>query len=371
MDFRSLIPLLFLLANAWGQSAGLADTDRSSERVVFFSGEVMLDNGSGPPDAVLIQRVCDGRAHFETWTDAKGQFSFKVDTSSGDPTASDATQPAGQAADLNKAINRSSTQYSNPITSALRNCELQAILPGFQSENVTLNVKSTLDGGRLGTIILHPLSRASALTVSATTLLAPSSARRAYEKGLEALARHQWDTAGQEFTKAVKAFPKFAAAWHELGRVRQSRNDIPGAVEAWKEALKQDPKYVKPYESLTAAADQREDWAASEKYSHDWLQLDPEDFPAAYLFNAIANARLNRMGESERAAREGLRIDKGQKVPRLNYVLGLILMQKREYSESARCFRTYLELAPNARDAATVRQELSKIEQAAATSPPK
>jgi uncharacterized protein HemY len=59
-------------------------------------------------------------------------------------------------------------------------------------------------------------------------------------------------------------------------------------------------------------------------------------------------------------------VDKDQKIPRLNYALGLILMDKKAYAESARCFRKYLELAPNANDAAIVREQLPKLEELAA-----
>ncbi len=59
-------------------------------------------------------------------------------------------------------------------------------------------------------------------------------------------------------------------------------------------------------------------------------------------------------------------VDKDQHIPRMNFVLGLILMDKKEYGESAKCFRKYLELAPNANDAAVVRQQLPKIEEMAA-----
>jgi uncharacterized protein HemY len=97
-----------------------------------------------------------------------------------------------------------------------------------------------------------------------------------------------------------------------------------------------------------------------------WLQLDPDDFPGAYLLNAVANARLNKPEEAERSAREGLRLDKDGKIPRISYVLGLILMDKKEYAESAKCFRKYLELAPNANDAEIVRQQLPKLEELAA-----
>jgi Tfp pilus assembly protein PilF len=169
--------------------------------------------------------------------------------------------------------------------------------------------------------------------------------------------------------KAVAAYPKFAIAWYQLGLVRQNRADIAGAIAAWKQSVRSDPKFVKPYESLTSLADRQGDWAESEKYSHAWIQLDPEDFPGAYVFNAVANAKLNKMEDAERAAREGLRVDKERKVARLSYVLGLILAQKREYGESAKYFRNYLELAPNANDAALVRQQLPQLEQAAARSP--
>ena len=351
---------------ARGQNPGQSQIDKSAERVVFFTGNVMLDDGSPPADAVRIEKVCDGRASFEAWTDEKGHFGFKVSPPGNDVSTGDASLPAAQRGELNKAINASSTQYSMPITSALRNCELRAVLSGYRSESVSMALKSTMDSARVGTIVLHPLSRASSLVVSATTLQAPSNARKAYERGLEAMRAEKWDAAAAEFGKAVKVYPKFAVAWYQLGLARQSRNNAAGAVEAWKEAQKSDPRYVKPYENLTLAADRRGDWAESEKYSHLWIQLDPEDFPGAYLFNAVANARLNKPEEAERTAREGLRLDKDQKIPRMSYVLGLILMVKKEYVESAKCFRKYLELAPNANDAAIVRQQLSKLEELAA-----
>ena len=360
---------LVVLSGARGQNPGQAVIDKSPERVVFFSGTVMLDDGSAPADAVRIERVCNGQASFEAWTDEKGRFSFKVSPGGSEIGSSDASLPAEGKGELNKAINASSSQYSMPITSALRDCELSAVLAGYRSEKVSMAIKSTLDDARVGTILLHPVSRASSLVVSATTLQAPANAHRAYEKGLEAMRTQKWDAAASEFGKAVKIYPKFAVAWYQLGLVRQSRKDLAGALDAWKEAQKSDPRYIKPYENLTVAADSRADWTESEKYSRMWIQLDPEDFPGAYLFNAVANARLNKPEEAEHAAREGLHIDRDQHVPRMNYVLGLILMDKKAYAESVQCFRKYLELAPNANDAAIVRQQLPRLEELAAAKP--
>jgi len=344
----------------WGQT----------EVVVIVSGDVRLEDGTAPPDAVQINRVCSGRTIVAARTDTRGHFNFSVSAGGSTTVTADAGQPPPQASDLNKALNASSTQYTNPITTALRDCEVQAVLSGFRTESVRLSIRDTSDDGRVGTIILHPLSRSGALTISVTTAGAPAAAKKAYDKALEFIGKENWDAAESELTRAVKIYPMYAVAWHQLGLVRQKRNAPAGAIEAWNEARKQDPKYVKPYESLAALADRQEDWTAAEQYSREWLQLDPYGFAAAYLINAIANARLNRMEAAELAARNGLRIDKDRKIPRLNYVLGLILMQKQQYAESARYLRAYLELVPNARDAAVVREQVAKLDRQAEAGPP-
>lgn len=352
---------------AGGQTLGgqnpIPDAGSGGEPVAFFSGRVTLDDGSAPPDPVRIERVCDGRITFEAWTDDRGGFGFKVDAEDRDK-AGDATQPAPQGAELNKPTLPVS-RYTLPVTGVLRNCELQAVLPGFRSDRVSMAVKSSLADARVGTLILRPLSRAGALTVSATTLESPPNARKSYQKGLAAMREKKWDVAAGEFTKAVKEYPRYAIAWYELGRARQNQNDLAGARDAWKTARQSDPKYVKPYEALTALADRHGDWVESAQYSSAWIQLDPEDFPAAYLLNALANARLKKMEEAERAAREGVRLDKDHQVPRLNYVLGVILMERHAFSESQKYLRTFLELVPNARDAPLVRAQLVELEKVA------
>jgi tetratricopeptide (TPR) repeat protein len=367
MDFASSgIAVMTLAATvALGQPA--PEMRNTEPQAVFFSGEVTLPDGSKPPEPVLIQRVCRGNPRNETWTDSKGRFSFKVSAGGSDTINADSAQP-GRGQDLSRPIGNS-TYYSNPLTTALRDCEVQAVLAGFWSDHVSIALKNTLDDTRIGRIVLRPMSGGQALIVSATTLAAPPNATKAYEKGVLAMREQKWDAAQKELTRAVTVYPKFALAWYELGVLRQGRNDLAGAADAWKEALKSDPKYVKPYEGLAALAEHQQNWAESEKYSHDWIELDPEDFPAAYLYSAVASARLNKMEQAEAAARRGLLLDKERKIPRLSYVLGLILMQKQEFIESAKCLRTYLELAPNAKDAAVVHEQLTKIEAAAAAPP--
>jgi tetratricopeptide (TPR) repeat protein len=336
----------------------------AGEHSVMFSGKVTLDDGSPPPAPVQIRRVCDGRSFDAGWTDADGQFTFKVDGSKnqGDPT--DASESTGHPRDLDMPIGFS-TQMVNPVSTALRDCEVVAMLPGFRSARAPISGNDP----HVGALTLHALSRAEALTVSMTTAAAPARAKAAFDKGLIAEKQQRWDDAARELAKAVKEYPKFAIAWFELGMVRMNQHDVASAAQAWNAAVGADPKFVKPYEKLTILADQSNDWGEALKNSAAWIRLDPEDFPLAYLYNAIASARMNQADDAERSARLGIRVDKDGRVPRLRYVLGLILDQKQAYGESAECFREYLKLAPNANDAAVVRTELGRLEQASAAPP--
>jgi len=365
MEVRTL---LFAAAIA---GAGVAVNGQPSEmmggqeRVAYFSGTVAMQDGSPPPDAVLLQRVCNGAAHDEGWTDLKGHFSFKVGRNDSDSQSGDAAEATGRPTDVQKPMGYA-MDYSNPLSSALHDCELSAVLAGYRGDRVSLKVTGT-DAVSLGTIVLHPLSKVSTLTISATTLQAPTNAKKAYEKGLEAAHEKKWDAAISSFRKATDVYPNYAMAWYQLGDAYLSRSDVSNAVNAWQRASQADPKYVKPLEKLTLWADQKQDWTAEEKYSDAWLRLDPDDFPGAWLLNAIAKARLGQTEQAEHSAREGLRVDKEQRVPRLSYVLGLLLAAKHQFVESADCFRTYLKLAPNARDAEAVRQQLAEYDRMAAS----
>jgi tetratricopeptide (TPR) repeat protein len=351
-------------ATVLGASTAAGQAELSKENAVLLSGSVLMNDGSAPPASVLVRRSCKGRIEGEVWTDSQGHYSFKVDSSRNATGSGDAAQATGRSGDFSRPIGNA-IEYSNPVTSALRDCEMTAILAGYRSDSVRLAVRSTMDDPRIPTIVLHPLSRADVLAVSATTEMAPKNARKAYERGLAAMKAQDWSAAQRELTKAVEEYPKFAVAWFELGAAREKRGDAAGAYEAWRQAVNADRRYMLPYEKLATYADRNGQWDEAEKYSSAWIQLDAEDFPAAYLVNAIAKARLSRLDEAERAARAGLLIDQNRRMPRLSYVLGLILAEKHQYAESAEQFRDYLKYMPNAKDAEAVRGQISQLEQAA------
>jgi tetratricopeptide (TPR) repeat protein len=145
--------------------------------------------------------------------------------------------------------------------------------------------------------------------------------------------------------------------------------DPDAAIHAYTEATRNDPKLLQPLERLAVISDRHERWADSEKYSAEWIRLDPVDFPNAYLLNAVANIHLNKLEAAERSSREGLRLDGEGRFPRLRYVLGYVLAARKELGEAVAYFHDYLKMDPNGSDAPALRGQLAGLEQAAADAP--
>src|SRR5947209_1374310 len=56
------------------RNTGPAYPDMLGNRGIYLSGQVMLDDGTPPPEPVTIERVCGANPRAETYTDIKGRF---------------------------------------------------------------------------------------------------------------------------------------------------------------------------------------------------------------------------------------------------------------------------------------------------------
>jgi regulator of sirC expression with transglutaminase-like and TPR domain len=86
------------------------------------------------------------------------------------------------------------------------------------------------------------------------------------------------------------------------------------------------------------------------------------DYAPAYFYNSVANFNLRRMDAAEKSAREGVKMDSLHQMPRMEQVLGVILANKHDYVGAAQHLRNYLQHAPDAQDADTVRKQLAELE---------
>src|SRR5262245_55563140 len=334
------------------------------QRPIYISGNVRLADGTNPPDHVVIERVCQGVARPEAYTDSKGNFSFQLgarnpgvfyDASVGgiDPLSS-------RGGISGMSSQRGATERD------ITGCEIRGNLAGFQSDSIVLTFRRSLDDPNIGTIRLRRLANVEGYTFSITTAQAPKDARRAYEKGLEYLDKRKWPDAERELTKAVASYSKYAIAWHELGRAYQQQNKIDDAIRAYQEAISADPKFIKPYGQLAGLATYEQKWEDVVQYTTQMLKLNPFVAPDIYFFSALANYNLQKFDLAEGHAREAATRDTQHRIPKINQLLGVILAEKQDYSGAAENIRLYLKFSPNATDADSVQRMLADIESAAA-----
>ena len=154
---------------------------------IFLSGKVVTDDGTVLTEHATIQTICNGQKHNETYTDSHGQFSFELVTRSSAVSENGAEIGDADSSPTNPTFSIRDTQRD------WKDCQLQAVLPGFTSDVVQLSTISPLGRNDLGRIVLHRMEQIQGTTISATSAAAPSAARKAFEKGRDQEKKNKWD----------------------------------------------------------------------------------------------------------------------------------------------------------------------------------
>ena len=361
-------------ANAFGQTgqnpAGASGSSAPTAPAPFFvSGRVNMDDGSPLPGGVQIVSICRGQRHTETHTDSKGNFSFEMgrqatvgeDISNG----GGASRPGQATSDPDAPPSMTGQVLSSRD---FRDCQVVAALPGYTSVPIDISKHGDWGSVDVPTIRLHRSEQAAA-SISVTTALAPEGARKAFEKGREEERKKNWDGARKQFEKAVGEYPKFAEAWVELGKIQEMQKDLAGAQSSFAHASQADPQLVTPYHELAGMAFDQQNWNAVLENSGQVLKLNPNAFPDDWYFSAVSYYSLQKYDEAEKSARGGLKVDTLHRFPRLEYLLGVVLAQQKNYPEAIEHMQNYLKLDPHAEDAGTVTKQIAELQRFAGVQP--
>lgn len=327
--------------------------DPSVERRAFLTGKVVLDDGTQLTESANVQTICRGHKQTVTHTDAHGGFSFELGDRNGAMSAgidqADVDSPASPTS-------RGGSQRD------WRDCELLAELPGFTSQPIELSSRlTTFESADIGRLVLHRIGQVEGLTVSATSAMAPKDAQKAYAKGRDKAGKEKWEDAQQLFTKAVEIYPKYAVAWFELGRIQLRNNDAVPARHSFEQSIAADPKYVSPYRGLAELNTQQQKWPELVTVTRQLVALNPVNFPDAWLRNALGNYYLHNFAEAEKSARQGMKVDDQRQFPKLEFLLGLILIQERDYPQAAAHIQNYLKVATQPSEVEDAQKQLAEI----------
>lgn len=325
------------------------DPFRNQMRPLYLQGKVLTSDGVPPSEPVVVQRVCAGNVIPEGWTDSKGRFSFDV---GGDVSmiTTDASVSGGR---IRNAGMGSGLGYGDDCVREiglgrfdLSSSTLRAELAGYRSTEVQLGIYSSMGKNDVGIIVLERIDGLVGHTVSALTLQAPKGARKAYETGLRELRKKKpnYDKAAKQFSKAVGEYPKFAAAWASLGDAKHQLQDLQGAEQAYSEAVKHDPKYVRPYEPLIQIAIQASNWERLEQLGSAYLELNPNSSNVQYL-TAVAALNTGQEDKAEElvlAMRAG---EAGDRFPQSYQIMGLIHERRAEFDRAADQYRAFVQVS--------------------------
>ncbi len=335
-----------------------------SPNPVYLSGKVVAEDGAPVTQNATIERVCGGMSKTVAYTDSKGRFTFQW----GDRnlTVTDASD-AGSGRNANNGFGGSQSAgganalAADPFGNRMMNCILRANVAGYTSDTIDLFNRRTADNPDVGTIVLHRITGVEGSSISVTSMMAPREARKAYEHGLQVLLKNKPAEAGKDFEKAVALYPNYADAWVSLGKLRLQQQSVEPARAALKKAMDADPKLVVPYIELGLLAAKGANWAESARYLDRAVELDPVEFPQAWYADAVANYNLKKYDPAEKAARAAVKLDSRHANPRADYLLGLILAEKKDYAGATAELTTYIQLAPNAPDVAQVKDQLGQL----------
>lgn len=337
-------------------------------RPVYITGKLAMEDGSEVPQNIAIQRVCGGIVKTVAYTDSKGRFGFQWEDRGLLVTDADdaGTGPSGRAGSSGfggaQSTGGSNPLATDPFGSRMMNCELRASLAGFTSDSVALANRRAGDTPDIGLIVLHRISGIEGSSISVTSMMAPKDARKAYERGLQARLKNRPTDAAKDFEKAVAIYPKYADAWVSLGKLRLEQQSVAEARAALLKAMDADPKLITPYVELGLLAARDANWQESGRYLDRAVALDPVDLPQAWYADAVAHYNLKHYDTAEKSARAAVKLDPRHVNPRSEYLLGLVLAEKKDYAGAAEELAAYLRLAPHAPDMAQAKVQLAEFE---------
>ncbi len=90
----------------------------------------------------------------------------------------------------------------------------------------------------------------AAAPVPAVRLHIPEAARKAFEKGMEAMHAQKWEQGRTQFENAIKEYPDYDEAYLNLGVVQGQLKDVEGARRSFSKAVELNPDFAEANRNL-------------------------------------------------------------------------------------------------------------------------
>jgi len=182
-------------------------------------------------------------------------------------------------------------------------------------------------------------------TVSVRELLIPPKALRAFEQGLELLAKK--DPAGslQRFQSAISEYAGYYEAYDRMGAADLKLWRVADAEQAFRKSIDlSGGQYAHPLLALGAILDTQKNFGEAMNVIRKGLDLQPDSWTGHY-YEGMALFGLDRLEEAEQSLREALRLKTD--FPEAHLLLADVHSREGDYTSLVTDLNEYLRLAPD------------------------
>ena len=335
-----------------GRSRDLGDVaPPAPEATAYLSGVVRMDDDSTVPKETVAELVCGGFPSATDPVSPKGEFDIELSGSG--KGAVDATRGAIEAINVPQANNLGVVD--------LANCVVRADLAGYTSTQIQLSRRSMFDSPDIGEVVLSRLEGIRGHALSPTIATAPKKAVQSYEWAVKEGQKPRSDLQrmAARLESAVLEDPGFAAAWDLLGQIRKALNLNQEAIEAFKQAVSGDPEFYPVYERLVPLLARSNDMPGAIQFGEKALELNPHLDEVRFF---VSGAYL-RSGDNAACIENALTMVETEAVanyPQAYQFLGSAYANSGDFASSAKYFRLFLSVSPNATAANPIQEQLDE-----------
>ena len=227
-------------------------------------------------------------------------------------------------------------------------CVLYAELAGHWSTRVRLGHVRAPRPNDVGLIVLEPLRGSTGRSVSATTLVAPPKAKRAYWNGIKALRKTQsFGRAVKSFERAVEIHPEHAQAWAGLGEALAAQGDFDGAREAFEHSIKADPNLLQTYDAMMQVANQLRDWEQVDTLAAKYLELAPGSSRVRF-YSSVAALNLDDLSRTEFIIKQMEELGETDEWPMSYIIMAIVHERRADFEAAADYYEKYIEISVDA-----------------------
>jgi tetratricopeptide (TPR) repeat protein len=182
----------------------------------------------------------------------------------------------------------------------------------------------------------------------------PKPALKAYEQGLKLQKENKGEQALNAFNQAIELYPEYFQALTERANLLMGSGKLTEATADFERALRLNEKYVPALRGLGYCQIQQKQYEVAVSNLERAFVMEPK-VPLTLLLLGYANLSLSRYEPAKQCLEEALKLGPDS-AARAHVYLAQVFAHEQKFKEAADSVRRYLNLKPDAADAASLRK---------------